>query len=116
MNKNRKSVLSLTIVTTMILSLFSSAIASAAKEGSIQANAAAALTNIQSYVTAMEPGWNLGNSLDAVGADETAWGNPMITQQLIQNIANQGYKSIRIPVTWQAHIGGAPTTLLIPLT
>ncbi|CAM3174469.1 cellulase family glycosylhydrolase [Paenibacillus taichungensis] len=109
MNKNRKSALSLTIVTAMILSLFSSAITSAASDDSIQANAtAAAPTNIQSYVTAMEPGWNLGNSLDAVGADETAWGNPLITQQLIQNIANQGYKSIRIPVTWQAHIGGAP--------
>nr|BFF25937.1 hypothetical protein GCM10025732_39020 [Glycomyces mayteni] len=27
-------------------------------------------------VAAMQPGWNLGNSLDAVGADETAWGNP----------------------------------------
>jgi endoglucanase len=54
-------------------------------------------------VAAMQPGWNLGNSLDAVGADETAWGNPRITQSLIQNVAAQGYKSIRIPVTWDNH-------------
>src|SRR5690606_33091529 len=59
-------------------------------------------------VEAMQPGWNLGNSLDAVGADETAWGNPRITKELIQNIAAQGYKSIRIPVTWDSHIGAAP--------
>lgn len=64
---------------------------------------------MQSYVEAMQPGWNLGNSLDAVGADETAWGNPRITQALIQQIAAQGYKSIRIPVTWDKHIGAAPT-------
>ncbi|MBJ8192900.1 cellulase family glycosylhydrolase, partial [Bacillus cereus] len=38
----------------------------------------------------------------------TAWGNPCITQALIQQIAAQGYKSIRIPVTWDKHIGAAP--------
>ena len=63
---------------------------------------------MQTYVNAMEPGWNLGNSLDAVGEDETAWGNPRITKELIQSIAAEGYNSIRIPVTWEAHIGDAP--------
>ena len=38
MKKNRKSVLSLTLVTAMILSLFSSAMASAATDNSEQAN------------------------------------------------------------------------------
>lgn len=70
--------------------------------------AAAPQSAMQSYVEAMQPGWNLGNSLDAVGADETAWGNPRVTKELIQKIAAQGYKSIRIPVTWDAHIGSAP--------
>ncbi|GAA1690296.1 hypothetical protein GCM10009830_42420 [Glycomyces endophyticus] len=54
-------------------------------------------------VAAMQPGWNLGNSLDAVGADETAWGNPRVTEALIDNVAAQGYNSIRIPVTWDNH-------------
>ncbi|MFC9065416.1 MULTISPECIES: hypothetical protein [Streptomyces] len=27
-------------------------------------------------VAAMQPGWNLGNTLDATGPDETSWGNP----------------------------------------
>lgn len=60
-------------------------------------------------VAAMQPGWNLGNSLDAVGSDETAWGNPRITEALLDNVRAQGFKSIRIPVTWSAHLGGAPS-------
>ncbi|WP_433350442.1 cellulase family glycosylhydrolase [Micromonospora sp. CA-111912] len=59
-------------------------------------------------VAAMQPGWNLGNSLDATGADETSWGNPRITEALLDNVKAQGFKSIRIPVTWSAHLGGAP--------
>ncbi|UCM89417.1 cellulase family glycosylhydrolase [Streptomyces marincola] len=54
-------------------------------------------------VEAMQPGWNLGNSLDAVGADETAWGNPRITEELLENVRAQGFNSIRIPVTWGQH-------------
>ncbi|WP_329790850.1 cellulase family glycosylhydrolase [Lentzea sp. DG1S-22] len=59
-------------------------------------------------VAAMQPGWNLGNSLDATGADETSWGNPRITEALLDNVKAQGFKSIRIPVTWGQHQGGAP--------
>src|SRR3972149_3556454 len=32
----------------------------------------------------MVPGWNVGNSLEAIGG-ETAWGNPKITQRLIDS-------------------------------
>ncbi|MGO4950749.1 cellulase family glycosylhydrolase [Paenibacillus sp. DRB1-1] len=100
------SLLSLTLAITLLLSTFASVAAAAESDG--QAPQAAAASSLQSYVEAMQPGWNLGNSLDAVGADETAWGNPRITQALIQQIAAQGYKSIRIPVTWDKHIGAAP--------
>ncbi|MFC0534005.1 cellulase family glycosylhydrolase [Phytohabitans kaempferiae] len=64
--------------------------------------------NAMAAVAAMQPGWNLGNSLDAVGADETAWGNPRVTEALLNNIRAQGFNSIRIPVTWTNHHGGAP--------
>ncbi|WJH29744.1 cellulase family glycosylhydrolase [Paenibacillus sp. CC-CFT742] len=114
MKKNRKHVLSLTLVTALILSLFSSAMASAAPDHKGKPSKPAAPTKIQSYVSAMEPGWNLGNSLDAVGEDETAWGNPRITKELIKQITKQGYKSIRIPVTWEAHIGDAPDYTIDP--
>ena len=44
-------------------------------------------------------GWNAGNSLDAIGG-ETAWGNPLITQQLINSVKAAGFKTIRLPVAW----------------
>jgi endoglucanase len=59
-------------------------------------------------VAAMQPGWNLGNTFDAIGADETAWGNPRVTRELLANIRAQGFRSIRIPVTWGQHQGSAP--------
>ncbi|GGN44168.1 aryl-phospho-beta-D-glucosidase BglC (GH1 family) [Actinoplanes campanulatus] len=61
----------------------------------------------QATVAAMQPGWNLGNTLDAI-PDETAWGNPLTTQALLRHVKAQGYNSIRIPVTWSNHHGGAP--------
>ncbi|GLH96705.1 cellulase family glycosylhydrolase [Phytohabitans aurantiacus] len=65
--------------------------------------------NAMAAVAAMQPGWNLGNSFDAVGADETAWGNPRVTEALLDNIRAQGFNSIRIPVTWSNHHGAAPS-------
>jgi endoglucanase len=56
----------------------------------------------------MQPGWNLGNSFDATGADETSWGNPRVTEELLDQVRAQGFNSIRIPVTWGQHQGGAP--------
>jgi aryl-phospho-beta-D-glucosidase BglC (GH1 family) len=69
---------------------------------SIEDNATERLTAAET-VAAMQPGWNLGNSLDAVGEDETAWGNPRITPELLDAIRAEGFNSIRIPVTWSAH-------------
>lgn len=64
--------------------------------------------NIQDYVQDMQPGWNLGNTFDAVGEDETAWGNPRVTQQFIQKLVEQGFKSIRIPVTFDQRMEDGP--------
>ena len=65
-------------------------------------------------VGAMEPGWNLGNSLDAVGEDETAWGNPRITRELLAEVSDQGFRSVRIPVTWGQYQGAAPDHAVDP--
>lgn len=65
-------------------------------------------------VAEMKIGWNLGNSLDAVGPNrsdsevETAWGNPKITPALIQAVSKAGFGAIRIPVTWIDRFGSAP--------
>ena len=55
----------------------------------------------------MKVGWNLGNSLDSVGADETAWGNPKVTENLIKSVKDAGFNTIRIPVTYLNHTGDA---------
>lgn len=53
----------------------------------------------EEFAAAMQPGWNLGNTLDAT-AGETSWGNPKATAELIQTIKDEGFNSIRIPITW----------------
>lgn len=47
----------------------------------------------------MIPGWNVGNSLEATGG-ETSWGNPLITQRLMDSVKAAGFNAIRIPVAW----------------
>ncbi|MEW4369423.1 cellulase family glycosylhydrolase [Paenibacillus kandeliae] len=115
MTKRRsKSLLSFTMAAALLVSLLPSFSYAASSEEQAPVQPKAATVSMQSYVDAMQPGWNLGNSLDSVGADETAWGNPKVTQALIKQIAAQGYKSIRIPVTWDSHIGAAPNYTIDP--
>lgn len=64
--------------------------------------------NQSQIVEAMGPGWNLGNQLESVTdnvPEETNWGNPVITEKLIQSVKAAGFKSIRIPVSYFAKIG-----------
>lgn len=51
----------------------------------------------------MGAGWNVGNSLDAVGG-ETAWGNPVINKQLIDAVKAAGFNTVRIPIAWSNYI------------
>lgn len=74
---------------------------------------ATAATPMQTYVEAMQPGTNWGNTLDAV-PNETAWGAPMTTQPMIQGLVAKGYKSLRLPVTWNTHMGPAPDYTIDP--
>ncbi len=61
----------------------------------------------------MQPGWNLGNTYDAI-PDETSWGNPPVTQALFRKIKSEGYRSIRLPIAWGIHQGGAPAYTIDP--
>ncbi|ONK11649.1 cellulase family glycosylhydrolase [Streptomyces sp. MP131-18] len=83
-------------------------LATAGTAGATAPTAPAAPRDAVDAVAAMQPGWNLGNSLDATGEDETSWGNPRITEELLDNVRAQGFNSIRIPVTWGQHQGPAP--------
>jgi endoglucanase len=59
----------------------------------------------------MFAGWNLGNSLEAPGG-ETGWGNPAITQRLIDSIKAAGINAIRLPCAWDSHIENTTTCKL----
>ncbi len=64
------------------------------------------------FAMSMGIGWNLGNQMDAHYGGcsyEEGWGNKAATQQTFNGVANAGFKSVRIPVTWMGHIGPAPT-------
>lgn len=65
----------------------------------------------------MTVGWNLGNTFDAIGAgdtlsSETYWGNPKTTKEMIDVLAQQGFNTVRIPVTWAEHVGPAPDYMI----
>lgn len=65
----------------------------------------------EEVTSAMGMGWNLGNQLEASSGgmpSETAWGNPEITEDLIKKIKEQGFKTVRIPVSYLLKIGDAP--------
>jgi len=77
-------------------------------------------------VADMGTGWNLGNTLDswdvkqytskyinlkksdyqimAVKYYETLWDNPVTTKEMIKKVAEAGFRSVRIPVTYYNHI------------
>lgn len=70
----------------------------------------------QDFMKKMNVGWSLGNSLDSKcdrnsrGADrnlkqELNWGNPYVTKDLIDYVAQCGFDTIRIPVTWYYNTG-----------
>jgi endoglucanase len=67
----------------------------------------------QQIVNQMKVGWNLGNSFDG-SPNETSWGNPATTQAMIDAIKAEGFNTIRIPVTWQSHLGAAPNYTIDP--
>ena len=56
----------------------------------------------------MKLGWNLGNTLDAIGGEgldtETSWGQPFVTKDQIEFIKKSGFTTIRIPVSWSNHV------------
>ena len=58
----------------------------------------------------MVPGWNLGNTLEAPTSSsneldcETAWQPTKTSQKIIDYVAAQGFRSVRIPCSWFIHM------------
>ncbi len=54
----------------------------------------------------MYPGWNLANTMEATGqglAAETSWQTTKTTKEIIDFIKQQGFRSVRIPCSWDIH-------------
>lgn len=90
-----------------------SAISAAALALTLTAAASAAeCESAKEAVANINVGWNLGNTFDCVGdwisggpdAYEKAWGNPVVNKQLIEGVKAAGFNTIRLPVTWDAHV------------
>ncbi|MDX8055712.1 glycoside hydrolase family 5 protein [Lentzea sp. BCCO 10_0798] len=67
--------------------------------------------NASQIVADMGAGWNLGNQLESTidgTPNETAWGQPVVTQALIDRVRASGFKTIRIPVSYLNAIGPGP--------
>lgn len=47
-------------------------------------------------------GLNIGNTMEAIGG-ETNWGNPLITQALIDTAKASGFDAIRLPCAWDQY-------------
>ncbi|EAU29993.1 conserved hypothetical protein [Aspergillus terreus NIH2624] len=58
------------------------------------------------YVGKLKPGWNLGNTLDAV-PDEGSWNNAPVQASTFDVVKAAGFKSVRLPVTWADHFNGS---------
>ncbi len=91
--------------------LLAAALAVAASVSGVNPAAAAPRLNASQIVADMGAGWNLGNQLEASingVPSETAWGQPTITQALVDKVKASGFKTIRIPVSYLNHIGAGP--------
>ncbi|HEY9059985.1 MAG TPA: cellulase family glycosylhydrolase [Pseudobacteroides sp.] len=80
--------------------------------GTINVSASTANTGMRNIsaidlVKEIRIGWNLGNTLDA--PTETAWGNPRTTKAMIDKVKEMGFNALRLPVTWDTHVGAAPS-------
>lgn len=64
------------------------------------------------FVRGMGAGWNLGNSLESVCGDgtvsglelETYWQNPKTTGEMLREVYDAGFRTVRIPVAWEPHM------------
>lgn len=65
------------------------------------------IRNISSFelVAEMGIGWNLGNSFDVTNRDKTLWGNPLPSKEIIDQVHQLGFRTLRVPVTWDFHLG-----------
>lgn len=68
----------------------------------ISDSAASMPSNAVQLAAKIKLGINIGNTLEAIGG-ETAWGNPQVTQALIDKYKQVGFSAVRIPCSWDQY-------------
>lgn len=110
---NKTKIASLIASTVMAFSALS------ASSFTINADSSGIMRDISTMelVRDMGIGINLGNTMESCGdwigqwgdgtvsSYETAWGSPVITQNMIQGYADEGFGVLRIPVAWSNMMG-----------
>ncbi len=104
-----KKLLSLACTAVMAASVFTGCSSESKSESSAEkeSNFTVSLENITEELGA---GWNLGNTLEANSGgtpNETVWGNPAASQEIIDMVADAGFNTIRIPVSYLSKINDA---------
>ena len=84
------------------------------QEGQVKAAQRGTFKNLnQAEITAaMGAGWNVGNQLEAVingEPKEDGWQSTLITKELLAKVKEQGFTSVRIPISYLTKIGAAPS-------
>lgn len=63
--------------------------------------------SLDSIADTLGAGWNYGNTLEAnTGGtpNETVWGNPEASQEMMNAVAEAGFKTVRVPVSYLSKI------------
>jgi endoglucanase len=101
------------IISSAVILTASGICTAAATSGSTTTQPAMRDISTMELVRDMGVGINLGNTMESYGdwisqwgkgsgatRYETAWGSPVITQEMIMGYANEGFGVLRIPVSW----------------
>ena len=84
-----------------------SAKSSSSSEAGESASDASAVISLADLAPELGAGWNYGNTLEANSGgtpNETAWGNPAASQEMINAVAATGFKTVRVPVSYLSKI------------
>ena len=109
--KNRKKPIAVLLMMTMFMAVLTISMISTPIKASSMSNRSFQNYNQDEMVKAMGAGWNLGNSFESAingNVNETYFGNPVVTEEMILAVKKAGFNSVRIPVSYLNAIGSAP--------
>lgn len=83
-------------------SLASGALYPGYNDNPLPADASGMQSTAAQLASRIKLGWNIGNTMEAIGG-ETAWGNPLISRDLIHLLKANGFDAVRIPLAWDQY-------------